>query len=87
MDGASNLLGRAAALLEEGDTARLELEVELGEALLEGGRLTEAESLLDEAIAQAAGKAISSFSARVQVRLASVRDPDAGLAGALQDPA
>src|ERR687888_1131258 len=54
MDGASNLLARAAALLEEADKARLELEVDLGEALLESGRLPEAESLLEETVARAA---------------------------------
>ena len=72
MDGASNLLERAAALLEEGDKARIELEVELGEALLEGGRLTEAESLLEETVARATRTGDRLLHARAQVRLASV---------------
>jgi class 3 adenylate cyclase len=71
MDGASNLLVRAAALLEEGDKARIELAVDLGEALLEGGRLTEAESLLEETVALATGDRL--LHARAQVGLASVR--------------
>jgi class 3 adenylate cyclase/tetratricopeptide (TPR) repeat protein len=73
MDGASNLLERAAALLEEGDKARIELEVELGEALLEGGRLTEAESLLEKTVAQATRTGDRLLHARAQVGLASVR--------------
>ena len=73
MDGASNLLARAAALLEEGDKARIELEVELGEALLEAGRLTEAESLLEETVVRAAGTGDRLLHARAQVGLASVR--------------
>ncbi|MGB2953655.1 MAG: adenylate/guanylate cyclase domain-containing protein [Gaiellaceae bacterium] len=72
MDGASNLLERAAALLEEGDKARIELEVDLGEALLESGRLTEAESLLEETVARAARRGDQLLRARAQVRLASV---------------
>ncbi len=52
MNAASNLLERAAALLEEDDTARIELEVDLGDALLESGRLTEAESLLESTVAR-----------------------------------
>ena len=72
MDGASNLLARAAALLEEADKARLELEVDLGEALLESGRLPEAESLLEETVARAAHTGDELLHARAQVRLASV---------------
>ena len=72
MDGASNLLERAAALLEEGDKARIELEVDLGEALLESGRLSEAEPLLEETVARAARAGDELVHARAQVRLASV---------------
>jgi tetratricopeptide (TPR) repeat protein len=72
MDGAGNLLERAGALLEEGDKARIELEVDLGEALLEGGRLTEAESLLEETVARAERSGEQLLHARAQVRLASV---------------
>jgi class 3 adenylate cyclase/tetratricopeptide (TPR) repeat protein len=72
MDGAANLLERAAALLEEGDKAQLELEVDLGEALLESGRLPEAESLLEETVARATRNGDELLHARAQVRLASV---------------
>jgi class 3 adenylate cyclase/tetratricopeptide (TPR) repeat protein len=72
MDGASNLLERAAALFDEGDKARIELEVDLGEALLECGRLTEAESLLEETVALAERTGDQLLHARAQVRLASV---------------
>jgi class 3 adenylate cyclase/tetratricopeptide (TPR) repeat protein len=73
MDGASNLLERAAALLEEGDKARIEFEVDLGEGLLEAGRLTEAESLLEETVAQATLTGDRLLHARAQVGLAAVR--------------
>jgi class 3 adenylate cyclase/tetratricopeptide (TPR) repeat protein len=79
MDGASNLLERAAALLEEGDVARIELEVDLGEALLEGGRLTKAESLLETTVARATRTGDRLLQARAQVRLASVRLQTQGL--------
>jgi class 3 adenylate cyclase/tetratricopeptide (TPR) repeat protein len=72
MDGASNLLERAAALLKDEDDARIELEVDLGEALLESGRLTEAQSLLEQAVARAARTGDRLLQARAQVRLASV---------------
>jgi predicted ATPase len=54
MDGAQNLLGRAAALLADDDPVRIELEIDLGDALLEGGRLREAETLLEATILRAA---------------------------------
>jgi class 3 adenylate cyclase/tetratricopeptide (TPR) repeat protein len=73
MEGAGNLLERAAALLEQEDKARIELEVDLGEALLESGRLTEADSLLEETVVRAARAADQLLHARAQVRLASVR--------------
>jgi class 3 adenylate cyclase/tetratricopeptide (TPR) repeat protein len=72
MDGAINLLGRAAALLEEGNTERLEFEVELGEALHEGGRLSEAALLLEETLARAAQRGDRLLQARAQVGLATV---------------
>ena len=72
MNGASNLLERAAALLEEGDETRTELEIELGEALLEAGRLTDAETLLEKTVARAA-HSDRLLRARAQVGLASVR--------------
>ncbi len=73
MDGASNLLERAAGLLAEGDAARIDLEVELGEALLEAGRVTEAESLLEKTVALATGTGDRLLHARAQVGLAFVR--------------
>ncbi len=54
MDGAGNLLERAVTLLDEYDPLRIELEVELGEAWLESGRLSEAETLLEGTVARAA---------------------------------
>jgi class 3 adenylate cyclase/tetratricopeptide (TPR) repeat protein len=80
MGGASNLLERAAALLDEHDKTRIELEVEVGEALLEGGRLGEAESLLDETVARAARHGERPLYARAQVKLARAR----GLTGGMQ---
>jgi class 3 adenylate cyclase len=50
---AANLFGRAVALLVEEDVSRLELLPDYGEALLQAGRLDEAESILAEAIAAA----------------------------------
>ncbi len=73
MEGASNLLARAAALLEEEDRARIELEVDLGDALLESGRLADAESLLEETVARAGRTGDRLVHARAQVGLASVR--------------
>ena len=78
MDGASNLLERAVALLEGGDKARIELEVELGAALVESGRLTEAESLLEEAVARASRTGDRLLHASAQVGLASVRTQTLG---------
>jgi tetratricopeptide (TPR) repeat protein len=78
MDGASNLLERAAALLEEGGRARIELEVELGEALLEGGRLTEAESLLEKSVGLATHHDDRLLHARARVGLAAVRTQTQG---------
>jgi tetratricopeptide (TPR) repeat protein len=78
MDGASNLLERAVALLEEDDPARIELEVDLGEALVEGGRLPEAETLLEKTVTRAASAGGELLRARAQVRLASVRTQTRG---------
>jgi class 3 adenylate cyclase/tetratricopeptide (TPR) repeat protein len=73
MNGASNLLERAAALLDRASKARIEFEVDLGEALLESGRLIEAESLLEGAVANAARTDDRLLDARAQVGLAGVR--------------
>ncbi len=50
---ASNLLGRAAALLDEEDPRRLELVPELGLVLTESGELVRAEALLTDLIGRA----------------------------------
>ncbi|HUK94853.1 MAG TPA: adenylate/guanylate cyclase domain-containing protein [Gaiellaceae bacterium] len=73
MDGAVNLLARATALLQQDDPARIELEVDRGEALLEGGRLAEAESLLGDTVARAASIGDPLLVARARVGFASVR--------------
>ena len=54
MVGAINLLGRATTLLPPNDDARIALELDLGEALQEAGRLAEAEALLEQTAAEAA---------------------------------
>ncbi len=54
MSAAANLLGRAVMLLPEGSRKRLELLPELGEALMESGDFTQAQSRLDEAVRGAA---------------------------------
>ena len=48
LDAASGLLGRAAALLPAGHPARARIVVDLGEALMEAGRNTEAVRVFDE---------------------------------------
>ena len=53
LPAASNLLPRAAALLEPDDPARIELTVELGEVLTEAGRFADAGAALQDAISAA----------------------------------
>ena len=72
MNGASNLLERAATLLGAEDETRIELEIELADALLEAGRLRDAESLLESTVARAA-HVDRLLHARAEVGLASVR--------------
>jgi class 3 adenylate cyclase/tetratricopeptide (TPR) repeat protein len=50
MQAAANLLHRAVALLPADDQSRLRLLPALGEALMEGGEFTQAETLLDEVV-------------------------------------
>jgi class 3 adenylate cyclase/tetratricopeptide (TPR) repeat protein len=50
---ATNLLGRATALLPSDSAGRLELLPEYGEALLQVGRFEEAQAILDEALDRA----------------------------------
>ena len=73
MNGASNLLERAAGLLDEGNSERLEFEVELGEAWLEGGRLNEAASLLERTLGRPLPAGGGLLQARARVGLASVQ--------------
>ena len=72
MDGATNLFERATALLEPADVTRIELEVDLGDALLESGRLPEAEMLLEGVVARAGRAGDRRLKARAQVRLGFV---------------
>ena len=57
---AARLLERAESLLESEDPARIELLPELGGALLDAGRLADADRVLDEAIERARGDARAS---------------------------
>ena len=72
MVGAINLLGRAIALLPPTEDARIELELELGEALLEAGRLSEAKSLLERTTVNAAQSDQPLMRLRAQLGLVSV---------------
>ena len=54
LPAATNLLARAAALREDGDPERIELQVDLGEAQLERGAFADATATLDEATTAAA---------------------------------
>lgn len=73
MDGAGNLLERAVALLDDSDPQRIDLEVELGEAWLESGRLSETEELLESTVARAGRTGDPQLEARATVGLALVR--------------
>jgi class 3 adenylate cyclase/tetratricopeptide (TPR) repeat protein len=73
MNGASNLLQRAVGLLDEEDISRIDLEVDLGEALLEAGQLSEAASVLEQTAARAGSAGDQLRHAKAQVGLAFVR--------------
>ena len=73
MVGAINLLGRATTLLPPNDDARATLELDLGEALQEAGRLAEAEALLEQTAAEANDSSRSLIHRRAQLGLVSVR--------------
>jgi class 3 adenylate cyclase/tetratricopeptide (TPR) repeat protein len=64
-----NLLGRAASLLPPDDPARLALLPTLGAALLEAGRLAEADRILTEAIERSVGDELLHARARVEEQL------------------
>jgi class 3 adenylate cyclase len=77
MPAAVNLLSRSAALLPPSDSGRLELLPDLGAALMDLGRLTDARQTLDEA----AGLALEHGDARIERRALLERaqmsiDPD-----------
>ena len=82
MVGAINLLGRATALLPPDDDARIELELELGEALQEAGRLTEAESLLEQTALHAARSDQHAHAAKATARPRVRSPPDERREGA-----
>jgi class 3 adenylate cyclase/tetratricopeptide (TPR) repeat protein len=67
LPAAINLLGRATALLSEDDETVGGLMAELGLALTEAGRLSEAEQTLDRAIRQAASRGDREAEARAEV--------------------
>jgi class 3 adenylate cyclase/tetratricopeptide (TPR) repeat protein len=73
MDGAANLLERATVLLELDDMTRIELEVDLGDALFESGRLAQAEMLLEGVVRRAGRAGDRRLEARAQVGLGFVR--------------
>ncbi len=73
MDGAANLFERATALLEPDDVTRIELEVDLGDALLESGRLGDAEMLLEGVVGRAGRAGDRRLEARARVGLEFVR--------------
>jgi predicted ATPase/class 3 adenylate cyclase len=73
MPAAVRLLTRATVLLADDDRARLELAVDLGSALVEIGELTQAEALLERAIADAAELANRRLEARAQIVRSRIR--------------
>jgi class 3 adenylate cyclase/tetratricopeptide (TPR) repeat protein len=66
--GASDLLERAVSLPAD-DASRLELMPSLGAALLDAGRLTEADRVLSEAVELASGDELLASRARVEQQL------------------
>jgi class 3 adenylate cyclase/tetratricopeptide (TPR) repeat protein len=72
MEAARTLLSRAVALLADDDPMRLELSVDLGDALLESGRLHEAEALLETTVARAADVDDPMLRMRARVGLGAV---------------
>ena len=81
LPAAVNLLERATHLLPDDDPALGDLEPELGMALTEAGRLSEAEGILDVAVAHAAARGDSGARAHAEVAGLFARlqmDTDAG---------
>jgi class 3 adenylate cyclase/tetratricopeptide (TPR) repeat protein len=81
MPAAVGLLTRATLLLSDDEEARLELAPDLGIALVEVGELTQADAVLERAIAAAAERGDSRLELRARLERAAVRvriDPRAG---------
>jgi class 3 adenylate cyclase/tetratricopeptide (TPR) repeat protein len=79
MPAAANLLRRAAGLLPRTDPRRLQLLPDLGEVLLEQGEFAEAETLLSEAILEAArsgDKRLHTEATLVRLAVRFAIDPD-----------
>ena len=73
MAGATKLLERATALLQPDDLSRMGLEVSLGDALYESGRLADAEMLLQDVGERARRVGAGALDSRATVRLSFVR--------------
>jgi class 3 adenylate cyclase/tetratricopeptide (TPR) repeat protein len=81
LPAATNLLGRANALLPKDDAAIGDLMPELGLALTEAGKLSDAERILDVAVTQAAAQGDEGAKARAEVVRLTARlqvDTEAG---------
>jgi class 3 adenylate cyclase/tetratricopeptide (TPR) repeat protein len=81
LPAAISLLERATVLLSEDDAALDEIMPELGMALRDAGRLSEAERVLDDAVSQAAARDDARAEAHAEVARLFVRlqvDTDAG---------
>jgi class 3 adenylate cyclase/tetratricopeptide (TPR) repeat protein len=79
LPAAVNLLGRAAALLPGDSLERLRLLPDLGEALTESGRLSEAEVILAEAVERSARAGAQDVEARALIQRLDLRllsDPE-----------
>jgi class 3 adenylate cyclase/tetratricopeptide (TPR) repeat protein len=73
MPAAVGLLTRATVLLVDDDRARLELSIDLGAALLEIGELTQADGVLERAIANAQALQNRRLEARAQIVRSRIR--------------
>ena len=88
MPAAANLLRRASGLLPRTDPRRLKLLPDLGEVLLELGEFQEAESLLSEAILEAAragDRRLQTEATLVRLAVRFAGSPDALGPGAVRD--
>jgi tetratricopeptide (TPR) repeat protein len=73
MAAASNLLGRATALLPIQDLRRMELSIELSDALMEIGEVKKAEDLLEQVIRVAEATSNGALGARATLHLCLLR--------------